>query len=126
MKIYCTFICLVLVMLSSNVSANDVYGAIALSKSTGDFGYSREQPSRQAAERLAVLECENVKNQHPGDCRPLIWFENNTCGAIAFNGQGDFGAGYGTGHDGAHRAALNKCNAMGKSGCKVYKSVCPR
>jgi hypothetical protein len=93
MKIYGAFICLVMVMLSSNVSANDVYGAIALSKSTANFGYSREQPSRQAAERLAVLECENVKNQHPGDCRPLIWFENNTCGAIAFNSRGDFGTG---------------------------------
>jgi len=125
MKIFCTFICVVLVMLSSNVSANDVYGAIALSKSTANFGYSREQPSRQAAERLAVLECENVKNQHPGDCQPLIWFENNTCGAIAFNSRGDFGTGYGIGHDAAHRAALKSCNAVGHAGCRVQKSICP-
>lgn len=126
MKIYGTFICLVFVMFSSNVSANDVYGAIALSKSTANFGYCGGRPSSQAAEQQAVRECENVQNKHPGDCKSLIWFKNDTCGAIAFNGHGDFGAGYGTGHDGAHRAALEKCNDMGKPGCKVYKSVCPR
>ncbi|MGO9121500.1 MAG: DUF4189 domain-containing protein [Desulfomonilaceae bacterium] len=109
-----TWIALVLVFMSGAANAQDYYGAIAFSKSTGQSGYSYDYSSRDDAEQAALNNCgEN-------DCEIQVWFENS-CAALA---QGDDGAlGYSwaaNNRSSAESRALSECG----SNCEVLAWAC--
>ncbi|AVM01096.1 hypothetical protein C6V83_13380 [Gordonia iterans] len=56
--------------------ARDQFGAIALSVSTGNYGWAVNYPTQAAAESAAVSKC------NASDCISRIWFKN-ACGALA-------------------------------------------
>ncbi len=118
------FLLIFMSSLTLNVNAiqDDMYGSIAISLSTAHYGYSIDQASQGKAESVAMNACE-IQSNYAGDCKALIWFKNQTCGAIAVNKDGDFGAGYGPGHEGARNAALDLCHREGPN-CEVIKSMC--
>ena len=111
-----------LATIASYANQQEMFGSIAISLSTAHYGYSIDQASQGEAESVAMNACE-IQSNYAGDCQALIWFKGDTCGAIAVNSEGDFGAGYGPGHDGARKAALDLCHREGPN-CQVIKSMC--
>ncbi|MFI9510189.1 DUF4189 domain-containing protein [Nocardia sp. NPDC052566] len=59
-------------------AASNYYGAIAVSSSTGRYGYSYDYPSYAAAEGRALSGCG------AGDCKVLVSWRNG-CGALAYS-----------------------------------------
>ena len=94
------------------------YGAIAYGPGNGAWGTSYDFSSRWEAERVAMSNC--AANGY--DCRILVWFEN-ACGALAINGAGAYGSGWGTNRGIAEGHALNVCSRNG-GGCYVSRWVC--
>ena len=109
-------------VLTAGVSAQaqDLYGAIARSRSTGDKGYASNYRSRTAAENAALSQCRRVSGAW--DCTVLLWFRN-ACGSIAESRNGGAGTGWGTTPRLAERYALESCNTVG-SGCRVLRTFC--
>jgi hypothetical protein len=95
---------------SQKVLANDYYGAIARSQSTGSHGYSYDYATRNAAETRALRECESYSGT--GDCQVLVWFSNG-CGALAEANNGAAGSGWGTDVDLAEYYAMESCQEYG-------------
>ncbi len=60
----------------AEAQAQDMYGAIAYSSSTGRYGYSYDWGSRSEAEDYARSQCGR------SDCAIKVWFKN-ACGALA-------------------------------------------
>ncbi len=67
--------------------AEDNYGAIAYSDSTGNWGYSHDYGSRAQAENSALRRCKS------DDCEIKVWFKNS-CGALAKASNGALGWSY--------------------------------
>ena len=105
---------LVLVFLSGAANAQDYYGAIAFSKSTGQTGYSYDYSSRGGAEQAALNKCgEN-------DCEIQVWFQNS-CGALAQGGDGALGYSWAANNRSqAESRALSECG----SNCEVLAWAC--
>jgi hypothetical protein len=97
--------------------AQESYGAIAYSDSTMAHGWSRDHPSRDAAEKAANLGCAKFAD----DCRPVLWFRNG-CGALAIGSDGP-GWDWGKTQAAADRAALRACAKRSKA-CTVQRRVC--
>ena len=108
---------LLAVVVPSIASAQDYYGAIAYSESTKSHGWSKDHPSREAAEKAATTGCAKFAS----DCRPVLWFRNG-CGALATGTQGP-GWEWGTDQTTADRAALRAC-AKQSTACTVKRRVC--
>lgn len=106
-----------LILFSANALGADYFGAIAYSPSSGADGWSKDQPSRGAAQRAAVEGCK----RHAEDCKPVVWFKNG-CGALAVGGKA-YGWGWGKTQALADTEAMNACSKHAKS-CKVTRKVC--
>ncbi|MFI6866195.1 DUF4189 domain-containing protein [Nocardia sp. NPDC050406] len=65
-------------------TAGDLYGALALSKSTGNVAYAVNYGSYGAADNAAIAECGG------GDCAVVVHFAN-ACGAVAQGADTRFG-----------------------------------
>jgi hypothetical protein len=106
---------LVLVFMSGAANAQDYYGAIAFSDSTGKTGYSYNYQSRSDAEQAALNNC--AKN----DCEIKTWFENS-CGALAQGDDGSLGYSWAAGsRSAAESRAFSECDG---SGCKILAWAC--
>jgi len=103
--------------LPSLVLAQDYYGAIAYSNSTGAHGWAKDHPSRAAAEKAALSGC----SKHADDCAPVLWFKN-ACGALALGPKAS-GWGWGESQQLADSAAINACARHSKA-CTVKQRVC--
>jgi hypothetical protein len=95
--------------------AEDHFGAIAFSNSSGALGWSYEYGSRGRAEEESLQQCG------PG-CEVVIWFKN-ACGAIATSPQHAYGTGWASERGEAEEIAVGECHKHAES-CSVAKWVC--
>lgn len=100
-----------------STSAASVFGAIAISKSTGHVGVAWNQQSRSAAEKAAIAACSTK------DCVSALWFRN-ACGALAAASNGTVGADWGASLAKAQSKALAACSSKGAKDCAVIDSQC--
>lgn len=104
-----------LTMMTSPVLAADLFGAIAFSPSTGQYGWAKNQSIEASAADEAVVGCG------VDDCEAVVVFAN--CAALSV------GDGYGMGFSKAknigkaEEAALAKCDEF-TTNCIVSASVC--
>jgi hypothetical protein len=97
--------------------ADDNYGAIAYSPSTGNYGYSYDYSSRGEAERSALTRCKK------DDCVIKVWFKNS-CGALAKAGNGALGYSWAASNrEEAESEALSQCRKRG-SKCRIVCWAC--
>ena len=102
---------------AGEAAAQNNYGAIAYSPSTGAHGWSYDYASRSAAESVALGNCR----QHASDCVVPIWFRN-ACGALAVGSNG-YGSGWGTSRSLAESYALQSCRKF-TGGCYIKRWAC--
>ena len=108
---------LILVLMPFSVFAQDYYGAIAYSASSGAHGWSFNHPTRSAAEKVALTNCRTLAP----DCKTQVWFMN-ACGALA-TGDGGFGTAWGNPQKAADAEALKLCAKHAKR-CTIVRRVC--
>jgi Domain of unknown function (DUF4189) len=109
------FFWLVLLAAPREAAADDHYGAIAFSQSSGNWGYSFDFASRGGAERDALNRC--------GDgCQIVLWFRN-ACGALASGDDNSYGTGWASSRGEAERIAMSGCREN-SSKCSVTAWVC--
>ena len=117
-KLRLRVLALILAFAANPVLAQDYFGAIAYSKSSGAHGWAKDHPSREAAERAALAACaKNAK-----DCQPLFWFKNG-CATLAVDASAKAGWGWGTTQELADAEAVKACSKQAK-GCKIRRQVC--
>jgi uncharacterized membrane protein len=104
-------------LFSSHVFAQEYFGAIAYSPSSGAHGWAKDHPSRAAAERASLAECR----KRAKDCRNVLWFKNG-CGALAISAKA-YGWGWGSTQVLADGEAIKACAKHAK-GCKVTSQAC--
>jgi hypothetical protein len=102
---------------SGTAAAQNNYGAIAYSPSTGAHGWSFDYGSRAAAEKVALANCR----RHASDCVVPIWFRN-ACGALAVGTNG-YGSGWGSNRRLAESFALRTCRRHAR-GCRIKRWAC--
>ena len=100
----------------AEAQAQDNYGAIAYSSSTGRYGYSYDFGSRAEAENYAISKCGR------SDCVVKVWFRN-ACGALAVGRRGALGWGWAGSRGQAEGRALSECQSRA-SGCNVRVWSC--
>jgi len=103
------------VALSAPAAADDYFGAIAFSTSSGALGWSYDYGSRDEAEEQALQQCG-------GGCRVVLWFKN-ACGAIATSSDHSYGSGWATSRRAAEEIAMNGCSKHADD-CNVERWVC--
>jgi hypothetical protein len=109
-------LCIILVAFAA-AQAQDNYGAIAYSSSTGNWGYSYDYGSRAQAENSALRRCGR------DDCEIKVWFKNS-CGAMAKASNGALGWSYAASSRAeAESLALSECEARG-SNCRIVCWAC--
>jgi hypothetical protein len=97
--------------------AQEHFGAIAYSPSSGAHGYAFDFSTQAGAEARALAEC----NSKGRGCQSAIWFRN-ACGAIAVGSSG-WGSGWDENQQMAEQKALDKCKNYSR-GCSVVRWVC--
>lgn len=95
------------------------YGAIAYSTADGNVGYSQNYGSQAQAETRAKKECGK------SDCEIAVWYYNS-CGALATDDDGDWGADHGDDEQRAGKAAIAQCASVNGKTCKVIATYCSR
>jgi len=105
---------------SGRPAPKNSYGAIAASRATLATGYAVNQDTKEAAEKLALQECEKNAEGHPCQVRVHI---RNACGAIADATNMHAGYAWGTTKEKAEEQALRNCAVNGQE-CKVSASFC--
>lgn len=106
-------------MISPSSQASAFWGAVAISKASGAYGISFNQPSRTRARNVALNNCFNTG---AGDCRIQTLFTG--CAAIASDaGASAFGIGLASTVPQAQRKAVARCNRYAGGGCyaQVYR-----
>ena len=103
------------------------YGAIALSASTVEYGFSYNFDSQERAEEAALTYCYSNANK-PRDCKVLVWFYD-ACASLAIkpdSGRKDaaWGAQWASSAQSANVKALEECQKYGGNGCKIERSFC--
>lgn len=116
-KLRVRFFVLILALLPATLFAQDYFGAIAYSPTSGAQGWAYDQPSREAAERTALSACR----KHAKDCRVVVWFQNG-CGALAESAK-VYGWGWGRTQALADAQAIKACSEHAKR-CKVTRQLC--
>lgn len=95
-------------------------GAIAVDDARGydepGYGYSLNEPTREAAERNALKYCQRYAEH----CRNVVWFE--TCGAYAASPR-HYGYGWGATKARAVEGAMKMC---GTNKCKLIVAQCEK
>lgn len=99
-------------------AAQDSFGSIAFSPTTGANGYVWGAGSKDNAERRAMKECR----KRAGDCITGINFWNS-CGAVAIGENGGWGGAWGTTGAIAQDLALQYCRQHDR-GCHVIRWQC--
>ena len=108
-----------MLMMTSMASAQNKFGAIYFSQSTGAHGYSYDYNSQYQAEQRALNECLGAGGT---DCVRATWFRN-ACGALAVGDGNGWGSHWGNHRSGAEQNALNTCR-RNASGCRIVRWVC--
>jgi hypothetical protein len=111
-------ICALLLGAGAVSAAGEYFGAIAYSSTTRAHGWSKDFPSRTAAEKAAVAGCA----KHGEDCRAVLWFKN-ACGALALGPKAGVGWDWAEDQAVADRRAINACARQSKA-CTVKQRVC--
>lgn len=101
----------------SGAHAQNNFGAIAYSPSSGAIGWAYDYSSRGAAERAARRAC----SRRGRGCRGAVWFRN-ACGALA-TGPNGWGSGWGVTRALAEKWARRTCSKH-TSNCRVIRWVC--
>lgn len=105
----------------SNGETGENFGAIAFSPSTEIYGYSRDYALQSDAESRALKECRAAGGSK--DCEVVLWFRN-TCGALASDGEGAYGAEWAETALQAQNRALAYCAEQTSRSCSVRFSLC--
>lgn len=92
------------------------YGAIALSPSKLNYGYSYDFDTRAAAEDKAMKQCGEK------DCAVAAWYRD-ACGAVARGDNESWGVDWGVDTDEASPRAIARCNEKGQN-CKLDEWMC--
>ena len=99
-------------------SAEDTWGAIALSPSTGAIGYSYRHQTEDDAGYDAYNRCSGYAD----DCEVVVNFVN-ACGAVAYGRGGGYGVAWNADGNAAQRRALSECQAR-TTQCKILRWQC--
>ena len=105
----------VLLGAATAAAADENFGAIAFSSSSGATGYSYDYDSRDGAEERALQECG------PG-CKVVLWFKN-ACGALAVGEGSGYGTGWASSRSEAENLAMGYCR-QNTSGCEISRWAC--
>ena len=111
------FFLLIFVFLPAAALAQDLFGAIAYSTGSGAYGWAKDHPTRQAAERASLTACGKLAK----DCRNVLWFKNG-CGSLAVSAKA-YGWGWGSTQALADGEAVKACSKHA-TGCKVTSQAC--
>ncbi|MDM0043139.1 DUF4189 domain-containing protein [Variovorax dokdonensis] len=107
--------------------APPAWGAIAGTQ--GGYGYAFSQPSRAAAERAAIDQCEGAlaksrATSARGSCVVRTAFDRS-CGAMAVGNFGEWGIAIAPTEADARRDAVQQCNShLPTEPCKVSVGFC--
>jgi uncharacterized protein DUF4189 len=102
---------------AAGARADDNFGAIAYSPTSGADGYSFDYSTQAEAEDHALAECSSR-----GDgCQSVLWFRN-ACGALAVGPDG-WGSAWGGDRQTAEQSALDQCRDH-SGDCSVTRWVC--
>lgn len=93
----------------------DVYGAIAYSEKTQQYGVGAGD-TKDEAKKNAIKFCEK------SDCKVLLEYKND-CGALAISKDGYYGVGEAKTKDEAKDTAMKYCKEKGKN-CEIVASDC--
>lgn len=96
--------------------AQDTYGAIAYSSSTGVFGKTTMRPDRATAESIAIGNCGEW------DCKAVVWVRN-ACAAFAVGLGNAYGWAWDVVPANAEMNAIAECSAR-TSNCAIVTSIC--
>ena len=100
-----------------------IWGALAVSGSTTNFGYSYDYPSSEAANAAALQSC-NSSMKGKRDCQVRSTFSRN-CIALATSGDGAWGYSRTYGDLVADdREALSQCQTSGGKSCSTVLAYC--
>ena len=103
------------------LAAAPSWGAIAARP--GGYGYSFDQSSRAAAERVARAQCEGAAGRTTR-CEVRVYFERS-CAALATGNFGEWGTAVGPDRQAAGQAAVTQCDGhLPTEPCKLAVSVC--
>jgi hypothetical protein len=96
----------VLLGAATAAAADDNFGAIAFSSSSGATGYSYDYDSRDGAEERKVV----------------LWFKN-ACGALAVGEGSGYGTGWASSRSEAENLAMGYCR-QNTGGCEISRWAC--
>jgi serine/threonine-protein kinase len=98
-----------------------IYGAIALSPTTGALGWSHGQDSQKSAEAFAVSQCA----QHSDDCERMVSWGNG-CGTLAMGDKNFvYAVSIANSQEQAEREAVANCNKKSRD-CRPIRTVCTK
>ena len=103
----------------SGAGTSSNYAALAVGEHSRAFGFSVNQPSRKAAEKVALRECR----KHARDCKIETW--TTQCLAFARAKGGAWGTAWRETKFKARNEAMKGCRKHSRS-CKIEVSVCNR
>lgn len=87
----------------------DLYAVLAISKSTGKYGYSNRQPTLDDAKKAAIKNC------NAADAEVYIWVQDGWL-AFALGDNNGYGSGHGPTAEKAKENALRECNKVTTNG----------
>lgn len=104
------------------------YSAIALSTSTGAYGYAYDQGSQGHANRVALDNCAD-RADGADDCRIVQWTRGAYCAALVLHHTDGSSVGWGAGsaryEDEAKAIAWRECRANNNGHCdELAATVC--
>lgn len=101
--------------------AQGIYAALAISTSTGVYGYSFNYDTARGAQDRAMQECR--QRTQATDCRVYTNFQR-ACIALAQASNNAFGWAIGYANDERSERALNECAFRNGTDCKVVAQFC--
>jgi hypothetical protein len=101
--------------------AQGIYGALAISPSTGTYGWGANYATAQGARDRAMQECRTRTRAQ--DCKVYSTFER-ACIAVAQATNNIFGWAIGYADDERAERALNECAASNGGDCKIVARFC--
>ena len=120
-KILFAVAALLVMAMARPAAAQGVYGAFALSSSTGAYGFAYNFNTQEEARQRALAEC--VKRTSSGDCKVSANIVRN-CIAVARGNNNVFGWAIGWPVDERPERALNECAGANGADCKVVAQFC--
>ncbi len=112
---------IVSIAVSLPAQAGDLYGAIAYSKSDGQWGHAYDYGSESEANRTAMGHCRDAGGRSCEIAMRVV----NGCGAVArTSSTRDWVAATGLTRASAERAALNKCRDFYGKNCVIEVWSC--